>query len=62
LAIGLFAGDKVTLAQAAQIAGISQTLFLRELGKRKIPVHYGLEELEQDIIAVREMTGTTSAT
>jgi len=57
LAIGLFAGDKVTLGQAAAIAGISQPAFLQELGKRRIPIHYGAEELEQDIATVRKLAG-----
>jgi predicted HTH domain antitoxin len=59
LAIGLFAGDKVTLGQAASIAGLSQPAFLQELGKRQIPVHYGIEELEQDISTVQRLAGNT---
>lgn len=55
LALGLFADDKVTLGQATAVAGISQPAFLHELGKRKIPVHYGSEELEQDIATVARM-------
>jgi len=54
LAIGLFADDKVTLGQAASIAGISQPALLQELGKRRIPVYYGVEELEQDIATVEK--------
>jgi predicted HTH domain antitoxin len=57
LAIGLFADDKVTLGQAAAIADISQPEFLKELGKRSIPIHYGLDELEQDIATVRKLAG-----
>lgn len=56
LAIGLFADEKLTLGQAASIAGVSQPLFLRELGKRKIQVHYGLTELEQDIATVKSLS------
>lgn len=54
LAIGLFGDDKVTLGQAASIAGIPQPIFLQEIGKRRIPVHYGVEELEQDIATVNK--------
>jgi len=61
MAIGLFAGDEVTLGQAAAIAGISQPAFLQELGKRKIPVHYGPDELDEDIATVRKMTGSVAA-
>jgi predicted HTH domain antitoxin len=45
LALGLFTDDKVTLGQAAAVAGISQAAFLQELGKRRIPVHYGAQKL-----------------
>ena len=55
LAVGLFADDRVTLGQAAAIAGISQPAFLGELGKRRIPIHYGAQELEQDIATVKEL-------
>jgi len=40
LAIGLFVTEEVTLGQAAESAGISQTVFLKELGVRRIPIHY----------------------
>ena len=59
LAIGFFAGDKVTLGQAASIAGISQPAFLQELGKRRISVHYGSGELEQDIATVERLASNS---
>lgn len=52
LAIGLFASDESTLGQAAQVAGLSQADFLRELGQRRIPIHYGREELAADLQSV----------
>jgi len=52
LAIGLFVSDESTLGQAAQVAGLSQADFLRQLGQRRIPVHYGQEELADDLQAV----------
>lgn len=55
LAIGLFAGDEVTLGQAAAIAGISQPAFLQELGKRRITVHYGEDEFDEDLATVRRI-------
>jgi len=45
LAIGLFVSDESTLGQSAQVAGLSQAVFLREVGRRRIPIHYGREEL-----------------
>lgn len=55
LAIGLFVSEEATLAQAAEVAGISQADFLRELGKRRIPIHYGADELAADLKAVDEL-------
>jgi predicted HTH domain antitoxin len=57
LAIGLFVADEATLGQAAQVAGLSQTNFLRELGKRRISVHYGREELAGDLEAIESLAG-----
>lgn len=55
LAIGLFVAEEATLGQAAEVAGLSQGAFLRELGKRKIAIHYGRDELDQDLRAVEEL-------
>ena len=57
LAIGLFVSDEATLGQAAQTAGMSQAEFLKELGKRRLPIHYGSEELEADLVAVAALAG-----
>ena len=55
LAIGLFVSEETTLGQAAQIAGMSQADFLRELGQRRIPIHYGSEELAADLRTVESL-------
>lgn len=55
LAIGLFVADESTLGQAAQVAGISQADFLRELGQRHIPIHYGSAELAADLATVETL-------
>ncbi|MGH8245935.1 MAG: UPF0175 family protein [Gammaproteobacteria bacterium] len=47
--IGLYTSGEVTLGQAALLAGVSQTQFLHELGRRGISVNYSLEDLEQDL-------------
>jgi predicted HTH domain antitoxin len=57
LGIGLFVSEEATLGQAAETAGISQAEFLRELGRRRIPVHYGREELAADLEAVEALAG-----
>jgi predicted HTH domain antitoxin len=57
LAIGLFVSEEVTFGQAAEVAGIPQSEFLRELGKRRIPIHYGSNELADDLCAVEFLAG-----
>jgi|GEM_PF-846420 predicted HTH domain antitoxin len=52
LAIGLFVTEETTLGQSAQVAGMSQAEFLRELGRRRIPIHYGQEDLTDDLQTV----------
>jgi predicted HTH domain antitoxin len=56
LAIGLFVTEEATLGQAAEIAGMAQAQFLRELASRRIPIHYGPEELATDLQAVELLT------
>ncbi len=49
LAVGAFVAEEVTLSQAADIAGISQTEMMRELSKKRIPLHYDQEEFAEDL-------------
>lgn len=55
LAIGLFVAEEATLGQAAEVAGLSQSEFLRELGRRKIPLHYGVEEFSRDLATLETL-------
>jgi predicted HTH domain antitoxin len=52
LALGLYVSNEVTLGQAAETAGVSQTQFLEELCKRKIPYHYDMDDLKEDVRSV----------
>ena len=52
LAIGLFVAEESTLGQAAEIAGLTQAAFLKELGARRISMHYGMDELAEDLKVV----------
>ena len=49
LAIALFAREKLTLGQASHLAGLSQREFRGLLAAREIPMHYDVEDLEEDI-------------
>lgn len=41
--------EKITLGTASQFAGMNQLEFQRVLGSRKIPIHYGIGDLRQDL-------------
>jgi predicted HTH domain antitoxin len=56
LAIGLYVGKETTLGQASAVAGLPQGEFLRELGRRRIPMNYGPEDLAVDLKAVEELS------
>jgi predicted HTH domain antitoxin len=56
LAIGMFVTEEATLGQAAQVAGMLQADFLLELGQRRIPIHYGREELDDDLKTVEALS------
>jgi predicted HTH domain antitoxin len=56
LAIGLYVAEETTLGQSAEVAHLSQADFLRELGNRRIPIHYGAEELAEDLRAVDSLS------
>ncbi|MDA1190167.1 MAG: UPF0175 family protein [Candidatus Poribacteria bacterium] len=52
IALLLFEKEKLTLGQAADYLEVTRIEFQRELAKRKIPIHYGVEELRRDIEAL----------
>jgi predicted HTH domain antitoxin len=54
LAILLFQEERMTLVQASKLAGLHQIQFQKELGKRKIPIHYGEEEFKRDLNTLKE--------
>ena len=57
LAIGMYAARRITLGRGAEVTGLTQIEFQRELARRRIPLHYDLEDLAIDLQAVREMSG-----
>ncbi len=56
-ALGLFVEEFLTLAQAARLADLNRLAFQRLLASHDIPIHYGVEELEQDLATIRELRG-----
>jgi predicted HTH domain antitoxin len=62
LAVGLYAGRRVTLGRGAKVAGVTQTEFLHELGRRGVFLHYTVEDAEHDVAVVQELAGDYKAT
>jgi len=49
LALGLCIAQRITFGRGAEIAGISKSAFLDELGKRKLPINSDAEDLQADL-------------
>ena len=57
LAALLFQKEKLTLAQASKLAGMSRLEFQHLLASRSIPMHYDVPEFEEDLATLREIHG-----
>lgn len=55
LAVLLFQKDRLTLAQASRLAGMDRLRFQYLLASREIPVHYDVEDFEQDLSTLRNL-------
>ena len=55
LAVSLYAARKLTLVQAADVAQASLFEFQAVLRDRQIPQHYDSSDLDQDLLALREL-------
>jgi len=53
LALRLYEKGIANLGQARRIAGLSKWDFLELLAKEGIPIHYGEEELREDLQVIR---------
>jgi predicted HTH domain antitoxin len=49
MAVTLFQQDRLTLGQAARYCARSRLELQRVLAARRIPLHYGVEELDADL-------------
>jgi predicted HTH domain antitoxin len=54
IAVLLFQKEKLTLAQASRLAGMSRLQFQHLLASREIPVHYDVADLEEDLKTLRD--------
>jgi predicted HTH domain antitoxin len=55
LALTLFQQDKLSFGKARELAGLLAIDFQRELGRREIPIHYGVADFEQDMATLKTM-------
>ncbi len=55
LAIYLFQQGKLSFGKAREMTGMTAWAFQQLLGSRGIPVHYDLEEYEEDLQTLREL-------
>ena len=55
LAIHLFQQGKLSFGKAREMAGMTVWAFQQLLGGREIPVHYDVEDYEEDLATLREL-------
>ncbi len=55
LALYLFEQGKLSFGKARELAEMTFWEFQQLLGSRGIPIHYDIEEYEQDLATLREM-------
>ena len=48
VALGLYREDKVSLGRAAELCPMSVEQFLEFAAQHDVPLHYGIDELEED--------------
>lgn len=55
-AIGAFVSEEVTLGQAAEMAGVSQTELMSVLADLHIPLHYDSDDFAEDLETISVLT------
>jgi predicted HTH domain antitoxin len=55
IAVLLYQKERITLAQASRFAEMSRLPFQHLLASRDIPVHYGIEDFQQDLDTLRHL-------
>ncbi len=55
IAVMLFEKEKLTLEQASRFAGMSRLQFQHLLASRQVPVHYDVEDFEEDLHTLRKL-------
>ena len=55
VAVLLYEREKLTLEQAANLAEMDQVDFRYLLASRRVPIHYDVEDFEQDLETLRRL-------
>lgn len=55
LAVSLYKRGALSIGQACKLAGIKQIEFRRELGKREEFINYNTEDLEEDLMSLKNL-------
>lgn len=55
LAVALYAQRRLGIGKARELAGMTLWEFQHLLAARRIPVHYDVEDLEQDVETLRKL-------
>jgi predicted HTH domain antitoxin len=55
LAISLYQQGKLSFGKAREMAGMTVWTFQQLLGSREIPVHYGVEDYDEDLKTLKEL-------
>ncbi len=55
IAVMLFQKEKLTMEQASKFSEMSIIRFQHLLASRRVPVHYDVDDFEQDLTTLRQM-------
>ena len=55
LAVHLFAQDKLSFGKARELAGMNVWDFMHLLGSRGVPIHYDVDEYEEDLATLEKL-------
>ncbi len=60
LAVGLYAGGRVSISRGARIAGVAYAFFWHELGRRNLPIKPAAEDAEPEMRMAEELSHRTA--
>ena len=54
LAVALFQQERLSLGLASEMAGLRVADMMTEISRRRLPLHYGVEEFREDFAALSQ--------